>query len=236
MNNSQFFINLNLKKWKINFIIISSGQTTPLFTKDINIEKFINNKKLLFENIDKLLKEIILEIERKFQNIFVNKVNLMIENISLNSIDLALKENMENKSISKSIIEYLIKDARYQIIKNHPEKHITHIIIKKCLIDGEEYNYVPFESKCKNFIVDLSFIYLQKTFTSEIEKVFKNHQLEINKIICTNYAKSLLNIDIDNVSKAGLTALEESNLNEVSITPKKKGKMGFFEKVFHIFS
>ena len=68
MNNSQFFINLNLKKQKINFIIISSGQTTPLFTKDINIEKFINNKKLLFENIDKLLKEIILEIERKFQN------------------------------------------------------------------------------------------------------------------------------------------------------------------------
>ena len=133
MNNSQFFINLNLKKWKINFIIISSGQTPPLFTKDINIEKFINNKKLLFENIDKLLKEIILDIERKFQNIFVNKVNLMIENISLNSIDLALKENMENKSISKSIIEYLIKDARYQIIKNHPEKHITHIIIKKWL-------------------------------------------------------------------------------------------------------
>ena len=33
-------------------------------------------------------------------------------------------------------------------------------------IDGEEYNYVPFESKCKNFIVDLSFIYLQKTFIS----------------------------------------------------------------------
>ena len=69
----------------------------------------------------------------------------MIEDPSLNSIDLTLKENMENKIINKNKIEYLLKDARYQLIKNHPEKYIAHIIIKKCYIDDEEYNYVPFD-------------------------------------------------------------------------------------------
>ena len=64
----------------------------------------------------------------------------------------------------------------------------------------------------------------------------KNHQIEIDKIICTNYAKSLLNFDIDNLSRAGLKVLDDSNLNEVKVLSKKITKLGFFEKLFHIFS
>ena len=166
----------------------------------------------------------------------MHKVNLMVEDTSANSIDIALKENFEYKNINKSKIEYLLKDIRYKLIKNHPDKYIAHIIVKKCFLDGVEYNFVPFEKKCKSFILDLSFIYLQKTFVSQIEKIFKNHQLKVNKIICTNYAKSLLNIDVDDLSKAGLAVLEDNNLNEVSVIGKKKAKMGFFEKVFHLLS
>ena len=42
--------------------------------------------------------------------------------------------------------------------------------------------------------------------------------------------------DVDDLSKAGLAVLEDNNLNEVSVIGKKKAKMGFFEKIFHIFS
>ena len=81
--------------------------------------------------------------------------------------------------------------------------------------------------KCKNFIIDLSFIYLKKTLILQFEKLLKNQQLKINKIICANYAKSLLNEDIDNVTKAGLAALKDINLNEVSVLAKKS-KNGLF--------
>ena len=236
MNNFQFFININLKNMMIDFIIISNDETNPIFYKSINLENFSNNSNLSFNNLDEIMKALILNVEKNFEKITFHKANLMIEDRSLNSIDLTLKENMENKIINKNKIEYLLKDARYQLIKNHPEKYIAHIIIKKCYIDDEEYNYVPFEIKCKNFIIDLSFIYLKKTLILQFEKLLKDQQLEVNKIICANYAKSLLNDDIDNVPKAGLAALNDINLNEVSVLAKKKAKMGFFEKIFHIFS
>lgn len=235
MNNFQFFININLKNMMIDFIIISNDEINPIFHKSINLENLDNNN-LSFNNLDEIMKALILDVEKNLKKITFQKVNLMIEDPSLNSIDLTLKENMENKIINKNKIEYLLKDARYQLIKNHPEKYIAHIIIKKCYIDDEEYNYVPFEINCKNFIIDLSFIYLKKKLILQFEKLLKNQQLEVNKIICANYAKSLLNDDIDNVSKAGLAALKDINLNEVSVILKKKAKMGFFEKIFHIFS
>ena len=235
MNNYQFFIYINLKIMVINFIIISKDETNPIFNKSTNLENF-NNNNLPFNNLDEIMKTLILDVEKNLEKIIFHKANLMIEDLSLNSIDLTLKENMENKIINKNKIEYLLKDTRYQLIKNHPEKYIAHIIIKKCYIDDEEYNYVPFDIKCKNFIIDLSFIYLKKTLILQFEKLLKNQQLAINKIICANYAKSLLNEDIDNITKAGLVALKDTNLNEVSILAKKKAKMGLFEKIFHIFS
>ena len=65
----------------------------------------------------------------------------------------------------------------------------------------------------------------------------KNHQIEIDKIICTNYAKSLLENDfVDNLAEAGLRVLDGFNTKEVDINVKKMNKVGFFEKLFHIFS
>ena len=58
----------------------------------------------------------------------------------------------------------------------------------------------------------------------------------INKVICTNYAKTLIVTEFDNLSKAGLNILKGSNLNEIGVIPKKIKKIGFFEKLFHIFS
>ena len=127
MNNYQFFIYINLKNMVINFIIISKDGTNPIFNKSTNLENF-NNNNLPFNNLDEIMKTLILDVEKNLEKIIFRKANLMIEDLSLNSIDLTLKENMENKIINKNKIEYLLKDTRYQLIKNHPEKYIAHII------------------------------------------------------------------------------------------------------------
>ena len=64
-----------------------------------------------------------------------------------------------------------------------------------------------------------------------------NTRNDINKIICTNYAKSLLENDfVDNLAEAGLRVVDGFNTKEVDINSKKSIKVGFFEKLFHIFS
>ena len=235
MNDLQIFFNINIKKKQIDFLINSVNETNPIFLKNYILDESSGDQFLISKKLEIILKKTILEMEKKF-HVAVDRVNLMIEDEELNIIDVTLKENFENRNINKTTIEYLLQDIKQQIVENHPEKKIIHIIIKKCFMDGEEYNNVPFGNKCKNLVIDISFIYLKKSILSELKILMKNHQIEINKIICTNYAKSLLNYDFNDLSRAGLAALNDSNLNEVGIYSKKIGKLGFFEKLFHIFT
>jgi len=235
MNNFQIFININISCKSFYFIINSDAQVQPIFYKKINLDHPIDENFFSQDGFEIILKKTILEIEKKFQ-IPIEKVNLMIEDKKLNTIDITVRENLENKNINKTIVEYLLQDVRNQILENHSEKKIAHIVIKKCFIDGEEYNNIPLGKICKNLVIEISFIYLHKPFVSKLELLLKNHQIEINKIICTNYAKSLIDIDIDDLSKAGSAVLKDNNLNEVGFYLKKSRKFGFFEKLFHIFS
>ena len=98
-----------------------------------------------------------------------------------------------------------------------------------------EFN-IPVGKNCKTFVIEVCFIYLKKDLINKLEILLRSHQIEINKLICTNYAKSLLNTEIDDLHKASLAITNESNLNEVTIISKKTTKLGFFEKLFHIFS
>ena len=88
----------------------------------------------------------------------------MIERDYSTSIDLTFKKNFENKNIGKNI-QFLIQDLRLELIKNNPDKKgFVHILIKKCLADSEEFYNIPIGIKCKNLIIETSFIYLSKDF------------------------------------------------------------------------
>ena len=56
----------------------------------------------IFEDLENILKKLFLEIENKFK-ISVNNVNLMIEYQKLKSINITIKENFENKILSKQV-------------------------------------------------------------------------------------------------------------------------------------
>ena len=230
MNNFKIFVNINIKLQKADIFINRDSNTEPAFSRILYLDNLIQ-----LSSFEIFLKKTILETE-KILNISFEKLYLMVEDARLNSIDISFKENFENKPIAKTTIEYLLQDLRQQFLDNHNDKIIAHMVIKKCKLDGEEYSNIPFEKKCKNFVLEISFIYLKKNLVSNLQELFKKYQIEIDKIICTNYAKSLLNIEVDYLSKAGIAVIAGNNLNEVNIVSKKTNKLGFFEKLFHIFT
>ena len=235
MNKFEIFFNIDIKNFKLNVFIIDTISEDILYTKDFKFEKFEYSNFLIIDEINNILKKLILEIE-KYLNTSVSKINLMVEQENTYNIDLSIKTNFENKIIDKKNIEYLIQDLRQQLLTNYPDKKFIHILVKKCIIDSDEYNTIPIGNKCKNFIIELSFIHIPKKLLNGLESLFNEHQMFVNKVICTNYAKTLIVTEVDNLSKAGLNILRGSNLNEIGIIPKKVKKIGFFEKLFHIFS
>ena len=69
-----------------------------------------------------------------------------------------------------------------------------------------------------------------------LEELFNNHQIFINKIICSNYAKLFTkNKSCINVCESGLKLVQGVNKQEVAIVPRKLEKKGFFERLFHFF-
>ena len=234
MNNIQAFININLVINKIQFIVLNLDKKKLVYENNLNLTNELDN---IFDlnNVEDKFKEIILEIENTIK-IQIDKVNLMIENKSSNSLAISIKKNFENKKITRSEIEYLLQNLRQTCIENHSDKKIIHILVKKCLVDNELYTFFPINKKCKNFIMEIEFIYFQKLFVTKIEKFLKIHQIEIKKFICTSYAKSLLSTDFDDLFEVCSNVLMENNINEINVVSRNTNKMGFFERFFHIFS
>ena len=101
-------------------------------------------------------------------------------------------------------------------------------LIYRAILDYQDVDRVQ--------VSDGLIIYLSKDYIKNFESLLFKNQIKINKIICANYAKSLLDVEFDELSVAGMKVISTSNLNEVHILPKEVTKPGYFERLFNIFS
>ena len=235
INNIEIFLNFNIKKKEIDFFVYEFSNEKTIYSKNLNFLTYHQEENIIQNNNEDNLRNVILDIERKF-NSTVSKINLMVERDYSTSIDLSFKKNFENKTIKKKEIEFIVQDLRLQLIKNNPDKKFIHILIKKCLVNDEEFYNIPIGINCKNLVIETSFIYLSKKFIKNFEALLSKNQIEIKKLICTNYARSLLDVEYDKLSVAGMKVISNSNLNEVHILSKDATKPGYFERLFNIFS
>ena len=142
---------------------------------------------LNFENTEKIIEKNIFEIEREIGE-FLNDIYLMVESPESFSINLSLIKNNEGKKVEKKNVQYLVQDAKQQILRSYHSKKIIHIIITSYVIDNVAYDYLPLDLNCSKFSIDIKFICFPKNLIKKLEELFNNHQIFINKIICSNYA------------------------------------------------
>ncbi len=231
--NFDTFLNLNSKQLSIS--VFKKIDSSLIFFKEYTYETNSNKDDLNFVSIDKIIKKNIFEIE-KVTGSFLNDLYLMIETPKSISISLSLIKNSDEKKIQKKDVQYLIQDAKQQILRAHHDKDIIHIIISNYVIDNIDYDYFPTDARCKKFSIDIQFICFPKNLIKKLEELFNNYQIYINKIICSNYAKSIdKNQSSLNICESGLKLIQGINKQEVVIIPKKLEKKGFFERLFHLF-
>mgnify|MGYP001157013308 FL=1 len=227
------------------FIILSSNQiSVDVFDKEkeksihnkiYKIENNLSDNIKLEDNLNGVLKEQIINIEKKI-NYTVNKINLILCDPNNLKIEISTKKSYDLKQIQKDQIQYLIQDLKQQILTSNKDLKILHIIIENYIIDGNKIYEIPLQMNCKNLIIEAKFICVKKNLADFFYRIFKNYQIKLNSVICGNYALSLNEIDKSNPLEGGLKVLNGENLKEVYILPKKPAKLGFFEKMFHLFS
>ena len=235
MTKKNFDIYLDLSSKKLSIAAFKKFDSHSIFFKEYDCETNLNKNKLNFDNVKKTIEKNIYEIEKKTDE-FLEDIYLMVETTESISINLSLIKDNEGKKIEKKSVQYLIQDAKQQILRNYHTEKIIHIIITNYLIDNTSYNYLPLNLNCNKFSIDIKFICFPKNLIKKLEEIFNSHQIFINKFICSHYAKSFAkNKSYMNVCEIGLKLIKGMNKQEVAIVPRKQEKKGFFERLFHFF-
>jgi cell division protein FtsA len=189
MSKKNFDIYIDLGSTKIRVTSFENREKNQIFFLE---NKCQTNLKLaglnLFET-DKIIEKTVFEIEKKTGE-YLNNINLMLDTSDACSIALSVLRQNETEIINKEDIQYLIQDAKQQIVNSYPDLDIIHIIANNYKADEKDYDSLPINIKCKKFSIDIIFICFPKELVKNLEKLFSKHQISIDQFISSSYAKS----------------------------------------------
>ena len=232
MRNEIFII---LSENQISISVFDKKKKKSVHNKIYELKNNLSDNIQLENNLNRVLKEQIIIIEKKI-NYTLNNINLILCDPNNLKIKISTKKNYDLTQIQMDQIQYLIQDLKQQILSSNKDLKILHIIIENYIIDGNKIREIPLKMNCKNLIIEAKFICVKKNLADFFYRIFKNYQIKLNSVICGNYALSLNEIDKNNPIEGGLKVVNGENMKEVYILPKKSTKLGFFEKMFHLFS
>ena len=226
---NRIFLFLSLDK----FTIVALNSTDDYIYKR---ESSTNNKsnQIDLKFLENFLNENIFKIEKEL-NEFVKNIFLIIDNQSIFSIHLSIKNKFDNIIINSNSVHKLLLDAKSCCKKTLEDSDILHMKIDKFYVDGTYFKTLPEEKNCKNFCIEMSYICLPKEILKSIEDVLSKYQISLNKTLCFNYLNSFLNDKNNNLYITAQKILDGFNQNEVHITSENSKKSGFFERFFNFF-
>ncbi len=189
MNEKNFDVYIDLGSSTIRAACFNKHIGTIIFSTEDKCSTYLKLNKLNFVETERTIEKIIFDIEKKTGK-YLNNVSLMLDTSDAFSISLSVAKNNESEVITKQDIQYLIQGAKQEILNSNLDKNIIHIIVNNYKVDDKDYDFLPLNSKCKNFSIDIIFICFPKMLIKSIEKLFHKHQILVDQFICSSYAKS----------------------------------------------
>ena len=190
MNDKNFDFYIDLGSSKIRAVAFNKFDKNEKVIVEKNNILLLKKTKLNFFETEKAIEDIIYELEKKTK-VYMNNINLMLDTSDTLLISLSISKKNDGTLIKKKNIQYLIQDAKQQILKSYPDQNIIHIIVSNYKIDNINYDYLPDDIKCKTLSIDILFICFPKILTNNLEDLFQKNQISINQFLCSSYTKSL---------------------------------------------
>ena len=184
-----------------------------------------------------ILSKFILEKVKDFEkNVgsFIEKV-CVITDAKYDRFSLSLKNKFNSNKTTETDVARLISDAKQQIIRNNKDYFILHSLVDKYIVDGEEYLHFPDNARYREFIVEISFITVQNSTVKTLNKIFKDCNIEVKKIISHQYSSRFAEKSDTSPCAAAKRVIDGINPLEVMSHRLYNKKHGLFEKMFNFF-
>ena len=218
------------KNFEVYFDFGASQIRAVAFDKNDSEKKFFyeSNQFFDYKKPESEIEKIISNMERD-TNEYLDSINLMIDDVEMLSVNLSIKKNFDLSKLKKKDIQFLIQDAKQQILRNYLDYSVIHIIIKNYKINNIDYTFFPSDIVCNSLSIDIIFICLPKKILEHLKTIFYKFDISINQTFCSSYIKSVgykkKFLSVKNISFVDI------GFNKTSIIFFNEDKICFFEVI-----
>ena len=183
---------MNNKYFQTYFDCGFSKVRAGTFNTNNNNEAFYAESEFFTDrsNLELKIQKIIASLEKDTDE-YINNINLMIDSPGMLSVGISLSKKLDGFRLKQENIQFLVQEAKQQILDYYVNHNIVHIIINNYKIDGVDYSYLPDETKCDFISLDILFICLPTDLVLYFKDIFSKSNILVDQIICSSYAKSI---------------------------------------------
>ena len=167
-----------------------------------------------------------ISIAEKKAKISIKKIHVVLEQTDFLCTKFSKQKKIDGSKIDKDDIDFLLKDAKKQLIHNDNDQSIIHIFNHNYVVDGKKFIDEPIGIHANFFTHEITFITMPKNNLKNINQIFQDCDIEIERILSSTFA-------------LGTKLLDKNDLNFGSILidlGSEKASIGIFKSLALIHS
>ena len=194
---------IELGNIKIKCLIfkIKSDGTAEILSSSITPSDGIHNDVIVnLTKASNAIRTCISQAEKKIK-VSLKKINIVFEQPEFLCTKFSKHKKIDGSKIDKADIEFLLSEAKKQLILNDKNQSIIHIFNHNYIVDKKNFIEEPIGVYADTLFHEMTFISAPKNNLKNIRQVFMDCDLEVEKLISRTFAlgiKVLNNNDFNN--------------------------------------
>ena len=178
--------NINIKC--LIFKIKDNNNESEILSTSITSSEGIHNG--IVVNLTKASKAIrsCISITEKKAKILLKKINVVLEGPEFLSTKFTKHKKINGSKIHKDDIDFLLKEAKKQLILNDKKQSIIHIFNHNYVVDGKAFSDEPIGVYADSLSHEITFITIPKNNLKNINQAFIDCDIEIGRLISNTFA------------------------------------------------
>jgi len=177
--------NINIKC--LIFKIENNNESEILSTSITSSEGIHNGIVVNLTKASKAIRSCISITEKKAK-ILLKKINVVLEGPEFLSTKFTKHKKINGSKIHKDDIDFLLKEAKKQLILNDKKQSIIHIFNHNYVVDGNAFPDEPIGVYADSLSHEMTFITIPKNNLRNINQAFIDCDIEIERLISNTFA------------------------------------------------
>jgi len=170
---------------KIHYVVCEQDEKSEykILNKKISENNGISRGKILdFEYAAKKINEDIKNLEKRSDKIFRN-ISIIINEPETSCTNVSGFKKLNGSKVEKRDLDYILNEAKSYFLKNQEKNSILHILNSNFILDKTKTNKIPLDLHGDHLSLHITFISLPTNNLKNIRALFKNSDLNIDRVI-----------------------------------------------------